>query len=462
VTGAAFAERLDARRRRLIALVQDADLERMPRWKAAPLGILRGILAIVREASEGQLTLRAMSLVYTTLLSMVPLLAFSFSVLKAFGAHNAVEPFLLGVLEPLGEQGVEIAHNVIEFVDNVRVGVLGFVGLLFLLYTVIALVQKIELAFNSIWRVEHSRSLAQRFSNYLSVILIGPLLVVSAMGITATVMSTAAMQTIAGVEPFGTLITEVSRLVPYLLIIAAFTFIYVFVPNTRVRLLPALAGAVVAGVLWQSVGWGFANLVAGSARYAAIYSSFAILILLLIWLYLAWLILLIGANVAFYVQYPDYMNVRGVRLRLSGAARERMGLHLMQQVAQRFVEGRPAATLSEIAHELHVPGNAFGEVARVLEDAGLLVRAGAEDPRFLPGRDLEAIHLEEILQVLRRDADAHALRRLHGDPVVDDTLAELESARHERLEGRTLRDLLVAPADDPADTRPAPEGGRAT
>ncbi|WP_018875768.1 YihY/virulence factor BrkB family protein [Thioalkalivibrio sp. ALE31] len=445
MAGVAWAERLDARRRQLIELVQDTDLSALPWWKAVPLGVVRGLFGLVREVSEGQLTLRAMSLVYTTLLSMVPLLALSFSVLKAFGAHNAVEPFLLGVLEPLGEQGVEIAHNVLDFVDNMRVGVLGFVGLLFLVYTVIALVQKIELAFNTIWRVENSRSLAQRFSNYLSVILIGPVLVVSALGLTATVMSSAAMQAIAGVEPFGMLITEISRLVPYILIISAFAFIYVFVPNTRVKILPALIGAVVAGFLWQSVGWVFANMVAGSTRYAAIYSSFAIMIMLLIWIYLAWLILLIGANVAFFVQHPEYMNVRGIRLRLSGAARERMGLHLMQQVGQRFHDGRPAPTLDEVAATLAVPGNALGDAARRLEEAGLLLKAGSEGQHLVPARDLDAIRVDEILDALREDSDDHAIRRLRGSLSVETTLKEVDQAREERLNGRTLRDLLARP-----------------
>ncbi|WP_024328082.1 YihY/virulence factor BrkB family protein [Thioalkalivibrio sp. AKL19] len=451
----AWAERLDARRRQLTELVNDTDLSALPRWKAVPLGVVRGLFALVREVSDGQLTLRAMSLVYTTLLSMVPLVALSFSVLKAFGAHNAVEPFLLGVLEPLGEQGVEIAHNVLEFVDNMRVGVLGFVGLLFLIYTVIALVQKIELAFNTIWRVENSRSLAQRFSNYLSVILIGPVLVVSALGITATVMSSAAMQAIAGVQPLGMLITEISRLVPYFLIIAAFAFIYVFVPNTRVKVIPALIGAVVAGLLWQSVGWVFANMVAGSTRYAAIYSSFAIMIMLLIWIYLAWLILLIGANVAFFVQHPEYMNVRGIRPRLSGAARERMGLHLMQQVGQRFHDGHPAPTLDEVAGALAVPGNALGDAARRLEEAGLLLRAGEDRQLLVPARDLDAIRVDAILEALREDTDDHAIRRLRGSAAVETTLKEVDSARRERLDGRTLRDLLNIDGEPGAVTDPA-------
>ena len=451
--GLSLGDRLEARRRQLVSLVLESDLAQLPRWKALGIGVLRGLNGILREVREGQLTLRAMSLVYTTLLSMVPLLALSFSVLKAFGAHNAVEPFLLGVLEPLGEQGVEIVHNVLEFVDNMRVGVLGFVGLLFLVYTVIALVQKIELAFNTIWRVEQSRNLAQRFSNYLSVIMVGPLLVVSALGLTATVMSSAAMQTIAGVEPLGLLITEFSRLVPYLLIIAAFAFVYVFVPNTRVRILPALVGAVVAGLLWQTVGWGFANLVTGSTRYAAIYSSFAILILLLIWLYLAWLILLIGANVAFYVQHPEYMNIRGFGVRISGALRERVGLHLMQWVAQRFRDGQPAPSVDAVAQGLSVPGNTLGEVARALEAAGLLVRVGPEGSGLAPARDLDTIRIDEILQALRAAPDGDGLFGLHGKREVEVVLEDLETARTERLAGRTLRDLVTpmpARATEPA------------
>ncbi|PYG02536.1 tRNA-processing RNAse BN [Thioalkalivibrio sp. ALE21] len=458
---ASLGTRLEAARHRLERLVLESDLAAMPRWKALGLGILRGLYALIREVAEGQLTLRAMSLVYTTLLSFVPLLALSFSVLKGFGAHNAVEPLLLEFLEPLGEQGVDIADNVVGFVDNMRVGALGAVGLIFLVYTVVALVQKIEAAFNTIWRVETQRSLAQRFSSYLSVIMIGPLLVFAALGITATVMSSEAMQAVAGVEPFGRVISELSRLVPYLLIIAAFAFIYMFVPNTRVRLAPALAGAVVAGVLWQSMGWVFANMVAGSTRYDAIYSSFAIMILLLIWIYLAWLILLIGSNVAFYVQHPEYMNVRGRRPRLSAAAHERLGLNLMQVVGRHFVEGRTPPTVDDVAAELYVPGNSLGGAARALEAAGLLRRTEALG--LVPGRDLGHLPVAEVLHALREDQEDPALRTLHGDAAVESALEELDVARRHHLGARTMRDLLdragvqpAKPAQEDADAGPGP------
>jgi membrane protein len=440
----------DRWRERADHLLNRADLAALPRWQGLLVGILRGLGGIVREAAEGQLTLRAMSLVYTTLLSMVPLLALSFSVLKAFGAHNAVEPFLLNLLEPLGEQGAEIVENVLGFVDNMRVGVLGFVGLIFLVYTVIALVQKIEQAFNGIWHIEGTRSLGQRFSNYLSVIMVGPLLVVSALGVTATVMSSTLMQRITSVEPLGTLFEAASSLLPFGLIVAAFTFIYMFVPNTRVRFLPALTGAVLAGLLWQGVGWGFASMVAGSTRFDAIYSGFAIVIMLLIWIYLAWLILLVGSNIAFYIQHPEYIRVRGDGAHVSGSVRERLGLHLMTQVARHFVAGTQPPGLDEIAHQLRVPSRAIAGAAAALEANGLLVRTGEDDSLYLPARDLATIPVNEIFQALREHEDDALYRSVDGLPAVETLMARVERSRADALDALTLRDLLTA--DAPAAT----------
>jgi membrane protein len=277
------------------SLLWSDDLRGMSHARRWVIVTVRLLVVLTRQLVRGQLNLRAMSLVYTTLLSIVPLLAVSFSVLKGFGVHNQIEPLLLNFLQPLGPRGKELSDNIIGFVENVRVGVLGSLGLVFLLYTVVSLIQKVESSFNYVWHVERLRGLAQRFSSYMSVILIGPVLVFTALGVTATAMNNTLVQQLMSVQPFGDLIVSFSRLVPYLLVIAAFIFFYLFIPNTRVKLLPAFVGGVFAGVLWQSSGWAFAAFIASSSNYAAIYSGFAIVILLLIWLYLNWLILLLGA-----------------------------------------------------------------------------------------------------------------------------------------------------------------------
>jgi membrane protein len=259
---------------------------------------------------DGELTLWTMSLAYTTLLSMVPLLALSFSVLKAFGVHNQIEPLLGNLLAPLGEQGQEVSSRLVGFIENMNVGVLGAVGLALLIYTVVSLIEKIEASLNAMWHVTQLRSLSERFSRYLSVLLIGPLLVFSALGLTASAMSSSLAQMLISVEPLGSLVSMAGQVVPYLLVVGAFTFVYRFVPNTRVRFIPALLAGIVAGLMWQSAGWAFATFVVSSARYSAIYSSFAILVLFLLWLYVSWLVLLIGADMAFYLQHPEYLYVK--------------------------------------------------------------------------------------------------------------------------------------------------------
>lgn len=406
---------------------------------------VRVLVVLARQLLGGQLNLRAMSLVYTTLLSVVPLLAVSFSVLKGFGVHNQLEPVLLNFLAPLGAKGVEVSNNIIGFVENVKVGVLGSLGLVFLLYTVVSLTQKVESSFNFVWQVERLRALAQRFSSYLTVILVGPVLMFTALGVTATVMNTSLVQYLISVKPLGEVIVLGSRLIPYLLVIAAFTFIYMFIPNTRVKLLPAVVGGVVAGVLWQTSGWAFAAFVATSTNYAAIYSGFAILILLLIWLYLSWMILLLGAQVAFYVQHPQYVTREPVRFDLSNRLRERLALQLMFMVADHHLNGREPWTLDAFAQHLGLPMQPVNQVLRLMINTGFVAETNEEPPAYLPRRDIETIALADLLDVVRSAGESRLLtvKSLPHQDQVEDAMESVRRAVQQQLGARTLRDLVV-------------------
>jgi membrane protein len=432
--------------------VWDVDLRGLPRWRTVLTRAARMVYAVARDLTTGQLTLQAMSLVYTTLLSLVPLLAVSFSVLKGFGVHNQMEPMLLNLLQPLGQKGVEITERVIGFVENVRVGVLGSLGLALLMFTVVSLIQKVERAFNHTWRVKTLRPLTQRFSDYLSVILIGPVLVFSALGATASITGTPLVQELAAIEPFGTLIETLAKLVPYVLIIAAFTFVYMFVPNTRVRLGSALLGAAVAGVLWQTVGWGFAFFVVSSTKYQAIYSSFAILILFMIWLYLAWLILLVGASIAFYHQHPEYLLSRRQDMKMSNRLKERVALLAMHYIGQRHYRGEPPWTLDALARCIGVPTEVVETVLLALEERRILLRTDGEEIAYVPARALETLRVRDLLQAIRSaEEDAYLnLDRLPADPAVEGLLREVQGAVDAALEGRTLRELVLGARASPA------------
>ena len=407
--------------------------------------LLRLLFVMVRELASGQLNLRAMSLVYTTLLSLVPLLAVSFSVLKAFGVHNQVEPLLLNLFAPLGEQGRELVVNILGFVENMKVGVLGSLGLALLLYTVISLIQKVESSFNYVWHAKATRSLSRRFSDYLSVIMVGPVLVFSAIGVTASMMSSRVVQTLLTIEPFGSLVLRVTELMPFFLIILAFCFVYLFVPNTRVKVRSAFVGALVGGALWQSTGMVFATFASTSTKYAAIYSGFAILILFMIWLYLSWLILLLGAQVAYYHQYPEQIRLSSRRVALSGRFREQLALLTMFWIAERFVHDNKPWTLMGLANKMAMSGDRVGEVLTLLQERGLVAESGGDPPEYLLLHDPSNLPIEKLLRILRMPDDEQALieGRMNSVQAVDALLQRMELGVKEHLAGMTLRDLVL-------------------
>ncbi len=416
------------------------------------LPALRILYSVIRDIAGGQLTLRAMSLVYTTLLSVVPLIAFSFSVLKGFGFHRQAEPLLYNFLQPLGQKGVELTDQIIGFVDNVSGKLLGGIGLLLLVYTVVSMVQKVESSFNYIWHVQQARSLARRFSDYLSVILVGPVVMVATMGLIGTISSHTFVQRISQVEPVGSTILLAGKFAPVLLLTVLFTFLYVFITNTRVKLGPALIGGVAAGVMWAVGGKLFASFVMGSTKYDAIYTSFAIVIIALIWLYVSWLILLIGSQVAFYVQHPEYMRIGQRRVAALGRQRDAMALELMLRVGQDFLDGTPERDVNEVAGAIGVPGDTLGPVADCLRRAGLLTitEAGA----LIPGRDIAGIRLFEIFAALRAAPSSVRLPDGQAEPGVESLLDELEASVRATLDDRTLRDLLLEETGSPSADRP--------
>lgn len=415
-----------------------------PGWKSVALQGLRGLAVLYRDIAHGQLTLRAMGLVYTTLLSLVPLLALSFSVLKAFGVHNQIQPILQQFLTPLGQNSQEITSRIIMFIENMNVGVLGSMGLTLLIYTAVSLVQKVEESFNFIWHISRPRSFGERFSRYLTLLLVGPILVFAALGITATVMNADIVRRILSTEPFGQLFFGLSRVMPYLLVIVAFSFAYYFIPNTQVRPIAAVLGGLVAGIAWQTAGWGFAEFVVESGRYRAIYSGFAILILFLIWLYLSWLILLLGASVAFYCQHPEYLLARSGEPRLSNRMRERLALAVMSCVARNFLAGDKPFSIDDLAHHLHVPIHAIQTILMALEQARLIARIDAR-AAYLPARSLSSISIGELIRIVR-SSDEESYLAPDDLPLplpIDQILRRLDEAINKAVANMSLEDVAI-------------------
>ncbi|HXH81642.1 MAG TPA: YhjD/YihY/BrkB family envelope integrity protein [Candidatus Tectomicrobia bacterium] len=407
---------------------------------------LRLVVVIVRASQDTALNLHAMGLVYSTLLSLVPLLAVSFSLLKAFGAHYRIEPLLLGALEPLGARAGEVTRRVVEFVDNMQVGVLGAVGLAGLLYTVLALIERIEGALNDIWRVRRARGLARKFSSYISILLVGPVLVFAALALIASAQSHWLVQRLIALAPVEAIaIFVTANVMPFVLLWAAFSFLYSVAPNTWVRPPSALLGGAVAAALWQFAGTVFAAVVAGSARYTAIYSGFAALVVFLIWLYIGWLIVLIGGQVAYFHQHPSsYLAAR----RPPGVSfRERVALGAVVEIARRSLDGRPPPRLGELATTLAAPVTVLEDLVDDLVARGVLLRA-AEPEGVALARPPDHVTVADVLAVV------HDPERQAAVPpaAVDDAVAAALEARDRAVAGAvgsTTLAALASRADQP-------------
>lgn len=425
---------------RFKSLVWHTDLAGMSGARRLLARSLRILTQVAKDIWDGQLTLRAMSLVYTTLLSLVPLLAISFSVLKGFGVHREIEPFLISFLAPLGDKAEEIALRFVEFIDNTSVSVLGYLGFGMLFYAVISLMQKIERAFNFVWRVDRDRSFSERVRDYLTLVFVGPTLMVAATGMWATIMGTNFVETLAGVAPLGWLLDIATRAIPIALVIFTFTFVYAFVPNIKVRWRPALIGGVISGLLWNAGGLGFAAFVGSSGNYSAIYSGFATAIFFMIWLYVAWMILLVGCSISFYIQNPYFASQQA--LVLSIRMREKLAFAVAAAVAGRYYRGERPHSAYSIADKLGVPAQIVESVLVAMEAGQLVIRTQAQDTGYVPARSWETIPISALIACIRtQDESASRSKLSMEDPQVTVLWDDFEGGLASGVEGLTLKDL---------------------
>lgn len=357
---------------------------------------------IIRAFVQDKLLVRASALVYATLLSLVPLLAIVFSLLKAFGFHNRLEPTMLQLLQPLGQNSAElIVKTILQFVDNANVGALGGIGLLVLFTSIISIINNIDRAFNDIWKVHRGRSLRRRIVDYSSVILLGPVLLFAGLGITASLQSNSFVQWLNQLPGVSVIIT---KSLPILASWLAFFFMIMFVPNTRVKLFSATFGAIVGGTMWQLANTFFARFIVASYQSgakAALYAGFATLPLFLIWLYLSWSIVLLAAEIAY-----AHQNLKKITWEIrssdySYSVREELALKIVLYVAGKFTKGEKAPTSSELADYFNLPERLVNNILFELIQVGFLFRVEGNEIQYSMAKSPEKLTVADILLGLR-------------------------------------------------------------
>jgi membrane protein len=355
------------------------ELDSLAGWRRRAYAASRMLYMVTTGFLADHCIIRASALTFTTILAIVPLLAVAFSISKGFGLQNAefFRDFLMGV----SAGRVEVVDKILQYIGNTNVKTLGWMGVGALLLTVFTTVGNVERAFNTIWAVKKGRTTWRKFTDFFSIIVICPLVVLIAASFTVALQKTGVVHSFIVNPAYDGLEKLLLKGLSLALVWVGFTFAYAFIPNTRVKLGAAAAGGVVAGTMWQMAQWAYINWQIGFTRYNAIYGSFAQLPLFLVWLYISWVLVLLGAEISFAAQRLHAFVRRGLSEGLSPLSRQKTALLALAHLAKRFQAGLAPQTLSETARGLRLPEDVLEGVLGILAETGMAVEIGDEDAR---------------------------------------------------------------------------------
>ena len=392
-------------------------------------GLAAFVVAVARRFYVDQCLMRASALAYTSLLSLVPLLAVMFAVLKGLGVQDRLEPLLLSRLS-LDQGSTEL---IIGYIDRTNVSSLGGLGAATLVLTVISVLGTIESSFNDIWRVTRARSLWRQVTDYLGVVLLTPFLLLAGVAITSATQVRQILQWMTANGYVGGAATLALSFTPIVVNALGIGVLYAVMPNRRAVWRPIAISALIAGCAWQLVAWGYLRLQIGVAGYSAVYGALAQLPVTLVWLYLSWTIVLAGAELAAVLEFG--------RAAPAGAGSSpdprAIALHLLVRAADEFVRGEPGIEPRATAHELGVEIDAVQRATTALQDFGWLAAVDIQPPRFVLARAPATIELERLDGLARRDWVPPRI-----DPRAAAALREVDAKGPELWGGRTLADLL--------------------
>ncbi len=415
------------------------DLDGLGLWRRRAVAASRLVYMVFSGFVADHCIIRASALTFITILSIVPFLAVAFSISKGFGLQNAefFRDFLMGV----AAGRAEVVDRILQYIANTNVKTLGWIGVATLLVTVFTTVGNVERAFNTIWAVKKGRTSWRKFTDFFSIIVICPIIVLVAASFTVAVQKLEVVQFFFKNPAYDPLEKLLLKSLSLALVWLGFTFAYAFIPNTRVRLKAAAAGGVIAGTLWQTAQWAYINWQIGFTKYNAIYGSFAQLPLFLVWLYISWMLVLLGAEIAYAWQHLDSHVRRGLADGLSPRSRQKVAVLAMTHMAARFLAGAQPHTLGQMAVALRLPEESLADALEALCAAGLAVplHLGEDEQGYALAVDPGTIRMAEVAGAVLVCGNSEACAEvLDAAERAEGLLAELARAASESAANRTL------------------------
>ena len=419
----------------------------LPRRKSFFIKQLRILLLAIRGFHGDKCPLQASSLTFYSILSVVPVVAMAFGVAKGFGFQKLLEKQLLEKFPGQEEVMMQVVNFALSLLENTKGGMIAGIGVAVLLWTVIKVLSNIERSFNTIWEIKKSRTFGRKFSDYLSIMLISPILVIMSSSVTVfiTTQVTLIAEKIALLGIFSSLIFFILKLLPYCLVWILFTFIYILMPNTKVNFSSGFIAGVFAGTIFQLAQWAYIYFQVGVAKYNAIYGSFAALPLFLVWLQLSWLIVLLGAEISFAHQYVDTYEFEPDCQQISPAFKKVLSLQIAHLVIMTFSKGEKPLTASKISYALEIPARLVQQILDEFVESGIFSNTETQENKELayqPARDINVITIKSIIEALeQRGSDNIPIAQTAELKVLSETLQTFSDEIEKSSANRLLKDI---------------------
>ena len=377
---------------------------KLPRRHSFFIKQLRVILLAVREFRGNQCQLNASALTFYTLISIVPITAMAFGIAKGFGLDQVLEKQVLQQFPGQEQTITQIINFANNLLRNTNGGIVAGIGVMVLFWTVIQVLNSIENSFNDIWGIKKGRTFGRKLSDYLSIMLICPFFIISSAGITVFIASQIEMivRKISFLGNFSPIILFSLNVLPYMMIWGLFTFIYIFMPNTKVNFIPGLIGGIVAGTIYQVMQMVYIHFQIGASNANVIYGSFAALPLFLIWLQLSWRIVLFGAEVSFAHQNVDTYEFESDCLNVSYSFKRLLSLQIVCAIVKRFALAQEPITAKDVTVELDIPIRLARDILYELVDAGIISELKGPTERqvaYHPARDIHQLTIQYVLEL---------------------------------------------------------------
>jgi membrane protein len=425
--------------------IWQVDVRKYPPVLGFFLRQFRIVLLAYKEFRDNHIQLRASALTYYSLLSVVPIAAMAFGIAKGFGFDTRME-VLIRERVAGKEELVDVVEYIIGFANsmlqNINGGLIAGIGLVFLLWSIMKVLWNIENSFNVIWQIRRSRPFARKFSDYLSMMLIAPILFFLSSTITGYISSLASTSDSVLLGYLGPMLLFLVRLIPYALIFILFTLLYVVMPNTKVQFKYGLYAGIIAGIIFQLTQYVYFYFQGEAGRLGAIYGSFVAFPLFLVWMQLSWLIVLLGAEISFAYQNIEKYEFEAESLNISNYNRKLLTFLIMYTIIKKFEMGEVPKISAELSQELGIPVRLAREIIFDLQDGHLIVAVETGSPKefaYVPALDINRITMAYLMEQLDYRGDDRLMAK---DSPQLSTFSDIQKGILETIRKSPLNKLL--------------------